>query len=102
MADQVRIQVLFSKFHEEKRIEFTDALYFTEEEYANLKPSELEDLKDTRFNSWKNMVDNPPEPVEPTKEQLQEEADMLQRQLDEIKAEIAEKENEVIDVFERM
>jgi hypothetical protein len=40
---------------------YTDALHFTEEEYAALAPEAIEALKDQRYMAWYEMVSQPSE-----------------------------------------
>jgi len=75
MEEQIFVQVRF-KNKTEAGIEFNDALYFPIEKWEEIKKEDIEILKEERFNNWKQAVENPPVPVEPTKEQL--EAEKLQ------------------------
>lgn len=88
--DTIYIQIRLKR--EYNGVEFNDAIYFTEDEYKDIKPSEIEKLKEERFNSFKESVDNPPVPVELTKEQLEEEKMALQKLIDEVNEKIAEKD----------
>lgn len=66
MADKVQIQIQFTK--EDKGLRFTDALYMSQAEYANIKPADLEKMKQDRFDSWLYLIQNPPVVPEPTDE----------------------------------
>lgn len=84
LADEVRIQVLFSKVYEsgdKGAIQYQDALYFTEDQYAKLTNDEIEQIKNDRFTAWQAVVDNPPVAVEPTKEELENVAVTLQAEI---------------------
>ena len=69
MSDIVKIQLSFSE--ETKHGHYSDALYFTEEEWAKVDPKELDTIKQARVAKWVDYLDNPPVPAEPTKEELQ-------------------------------
>ena len=64
MSDQIMIQVRFRKSY--KDIEFNDALYFTQAEYALKTEDEIDAMKEERFQAWCNIIDNPPIPSEET------------------------------------
>ena len=53
--------------------EFSDALNLSQEEFAALKPGELEELQTVRYNSWKQSISQVSKIVgpEPTVEELQ-------------------------------
>jgi hypothetical protein len=55
--DQIRVQVMFSKRH--NGVDFTDAVYFTEEEWETKKnkPQEIEAAKTERFENWKTAIE---------------------------------------------
>jgi len=40
-------------------LEYNDALYFTEEEYASMSPEDIEKIKDERYQRWYDIVTNP-------------------------------------------
>jgi hypothetical protein len=61
MVDKVQIQILFTK-ETVDGISFTDALYFSPEEYATLSEEQIEALKQERFDKWIYSVNNPPAP----------------------------------------
>jgi|WetSurMetagenome_2_1015567.scaffolds.fasta_scaffold1100945_2 hypothetical protein len=68
--------------------EFNDALYFTKEEWAKLTKEELAAMVKKRVDNWVNMVKNPPKSAGPTQEELKIQAEELQRQLDEVNAQL--------------
>ena len=39
---------------------YRDALYFTQEQFDALTEEEIEAMKDQRYNSWYDLVTNPP------------------------------------------
>ena len=89
MSTQVRIQVLFT---ENTPVgQYTDAIYFTEAEYAAKSPSDIEALKQIRIDNWVRRINNPPIKKEPTKEELQLQADALQNELNQINEKISGK-----------
>lgn len=83
----VKVQVQFTLT--EGAISFTDCLYFTQEEYVNISPDTLEDMKRERFENWKKAVQNPlPAPTpEIVLQGIEEQIEMLQRQKEMIEAE---------------
>jgi len=86
MADEVQVQIRFSAEHEGKT--FTDALYFTPEAFAALKPGELDAMKQARVDTWIALFT--PRPA-PTKEELEAHAASIEEQiagLQEQKAEV--------------
>ncbi len=59
--DQISVQVRFTIDN------FSDALYFTMDEWANVTDDQIETMKKERYTNWKNSIDNPPQadpPVE--------------------------------------
>lgn len=81
MDDIVRVQVLFTISQDGATL--NDALYFTSDQYAIIKQDDIESLKQSRFDKWKADVDatSPAIPKEPTKEELQKEADAIDEQV---------------------
>lgn len=39
---------------------YKDALWFTQEHFDSLTQEQIEDMKDQRYNTWYDMVVNPP------------------------------------------
>lgn len=79
----IKIQVRFEKDG------LNDALYFTEQEWAN--NPDVEKLKQERYDNWQFALKNPPVPVEPTKEELEVWKADLQKQIDEVQSKIDKK-----------
>lgn len=65
MADQIFVQVRFSK-KDEKGVEYQDALYFSEDEWKQIKtkPEYLELKKTERFEKWKENLKRASETIE--------------------------------------
>ena len=82
----IRIQVLFTT--EEGGQSFTDALYFTPEEFAEKSQADIDAAKSARCAAWQEQLAKPA--VEPTKAELEESAADLARQLDAVQTKIAE------------
>lgn len=63
MADQIRVQVLFTEEVDINGnvIPFTDALYFTPEEYEQKTQEEIQSLKQERIDNFVEAVINPVE-----------------------------------------
>jgi hypothetical protein len=92
--DQIKIQVIFTA--QTDHGEFRDALYFDPAVWANLDPAVLEQMKQDRIDNWIYQLENPPEPIEPTEEQLaQQQVDIdsqiqqLQDQKEQISSQIS-------------
>ena len=86
MAEQIRIQVLFSE--DTPYGIFQDALYYTEAEWETVKKSEVEKEKQRRLDNWKTIITTPS--VELSKEEqmiaVQEQIDMANAHLKELEA----------------
>lgn len=39
---------------------YRDALHFTQDQFHSLTPEEIEAMKDQRYNTWYELVTNPP------------------------------------------
>lgn len=50
MADQVAIQVRFRI--DRDGLSLSDALYFSQEEWASLTPEDVDALKEERYSAW--------------------------------------------------
>lgn len=89
MADQIRVQFKFTEPTDYG--DYTDALYFTESEWANRDMNAVKAMKAERVLNYIDRIRNAPAPVEPSKADLQaEKADLLAR-IAVLDAEIAEK-----------
>lgn len=97
MPNTYRIQVLTKEFVKEIGAVYSDAQYFTVdstmsmEDFIASKEADINAEKDRRIANWIDAIKNPPPPVEPTKEQLQEEKAALQAQIAELDVKIAQK-----------
>lgn len=82
--DQVKVQVMFTV--DTRRGKYQDALYFDRAVYDSLDPNELERLKQERVDKWLRFIDesSTAEPVEPTKEQLEEESRLVDEQIEQL------------------
>ena len=89
MSDQILVQIRFSVKTDQG--EYQDALYYPLDVYQSMDKQVIEDEKNTRVNNWVQMVKNPPPPIEPTKEQLEESKAMLVEQLAQLDIQIASK-----------
>lgn len=70
---------------------FTDALYFTSEEYAALTERELAEMQRARFDAWLALVQAPPlPPVELSPEEIRGQIEQLQTQADALIAQLPE------------
>ena len=83
MANTYRIQVITKEFVPEVGTEYVDAQYFdvpanmTIEQFKASNESTINAEKATRIANYVDAVKNPPKPVEPTKEQLEAEAQSI-------------------------
>ena len=96
MADSVKVQVRFSK-RTAQGVEFNDALYFTQEEYAALSPEQLEAMKQARFDNWQEIVitaSNRP-PVVPTRQELEQRRAELELHRQSVVSEINELDRQI-------
>jgi carbamate kinase len=57
---------------------YSDALYFSQEEYSTLTESEITALQQERFNNWRKVVETPA--PEPTAEEIAERVEAIARQ----------------------
>jgi len=97
-SDEVKIQVRFKEAitvqGRGNPVEFSDCLYYTPEEWANLQPSELQAKKKERTDNWKHMLEAPQPVIEPTKADLEQQLAQIEEQkasLENQKAEISGK-----------
>ena len=73
MADEIifledgRVKINFTKSNEQ--YSFSDALHFTEEEYAALTEHDIENMKQQRFDNWYAIITYVPTPEELAAEQ---------------------------------
>ena len=80
-ADQEKIRIQHQFSRTTQFGEFTDALYFTPEEYELTSKETINALKDERVNAYLNAVQNAPAPVEPSKSELEAERADLQARI---------------------
>lgn len=99
-----RVQILFTE--DTPYGEYTDALYFTPDEYLLKTQADLDTLKQQRVSGYVNAIQNAPAPVEATKEELQaqivsidEQSASLAVQKGEIQAKIDAIKPKVIEVI---
>lgn len=78
-ADEVMVQVRFSE--QTAYGQYQDALYYTQDDYANLKQADLDAAKEARVNNWVDSIENAPIPEEPSLESLQVYKGELENQL---------------------
>lgn len=96
MEETIMIQVRFKEKVKVKgmTLEYSDAIYYTEEQYAKLDKEAHEATKQARVDNWKSTIENPPEVKEPTKEDMEAEIAALEEQkasLEARKTELADK-----------
>jgi hypothetical protein len=91
-SDKVMVQVVFTEDVEVNKqvIPFTDALYYSMDDYANLKPEDLAAKKKERVDNWVNILEHPVVQPEPTKEQMLAEIQSMEEQKVSLEARKAE------------
>jgi hypothetical protein len=93
MEDRIFIQHRFQIIEGDLR--YDDALIMPREGYELLSDSEIDKLKQQRFDNWKEVVANPPVAIEPSDEEKLEavkvELEYLQTQKKELEAKIGGK-----------
>lgn len=87
MADQVWVQVRFRTPTEVG--EYQDALYYPLSDYAGLGQAKIDDEKAARAASYVSAMKNPPAPIVPTKQQLQDAKAQLVAQVADLDVKIA-------------
>ena len=80
MIDQVFIQHRFSIERDGKTLQ--DAICLPVSEYEKLSPEDIEAQKEQRFSNWINILNTPPEVVEPTKEDLEAQQVSIDQQIE--------------------
>jgi hypothetical protein len=100
MQEQIFVQVRFKDTVTVKGmdLEYSDAIYYTQEQYSKLDLDAHEAIKKERIDNWKNAIENPPAAVEPTKEQLEAE----QVSIDEQVAALQARKTELTDKISTM
>ena len=77
----VMIQV---RFTEDTSVgQYSDALYYSQTDYANIKQADIDSEKLKRVSNWVEAITNPPVPTPLTKQQLIDlEAQLVQAKID--------------------
>jgi hypothetical protein len=90
--DKIRVQVVFKKQVDVKgqKIDYCDAFYFTQEDYAKLDEKTLQGMKDERVAGWKTQLENPPPAYEPTEADLVKEKEAIEAQVAELQTRLSE------------
>ena len=70
--------------------QYNDSIYYTLEQWATKTPADIEADKKERVDNWLNIVRNSAPAIQPTKEELEAQANELKRQLDQINVLIEE------------
>jgi hypothetical protein len=107
-ADEIFVQIRIDQQTEVGR--FKDALYYPVEQWNSVDPASVEAERQARIEKWVDQIKNPPptpDPVEPTKEELQAQADAIaaeiaarQAELQKIIEEIDKKDADVVGEIE--
>jgi hypothetical protein len=96
ITSQQNVQIRFTV--REGDHEYTDALYFTPEEFAALTEEQLEAMKVRRFENWKAIVTTPR--PEPTEEEKAAQLEALKAEQERIAAQIAGLEPQMLSMDE--
>ena len=83
-ADEVNVQVIFTQ--DTERGVYRDALYYPIDKYFEVTKEDLEKVKNERVNNWLNLINNPPAPVAPTKEEMEKEQVQIDEKILELQA----------------
>jgi len=96
MADLIRVQIIYER--EYKGISFRDALYLTEEDWAVAREDmkALDAEKQTRYDRWVNVIDNPPPPVELTEAEAEAKVNELTAKLAEANLKLKEAKEAIV------
>ena len=90
MADiSVSVQVKFTE--QTKYGSFTDALYFSPDEFSTISQDDIKALIKNRVDNYISVVETPTQDVEPSKAELQESRAELAAQIAELDSQIAKK-----------
>jgi hypothetical protein len=81
MPDQALIQFRFQR--QVKGLSFSDALYFTPEEYQNVTQAQVDTLIAERVANFEKAIETRPPPRDPTLQELEDEEVALKREHDE-------------------
>lgn len=89
MADLIRVQIMYEREH--KGVQFRDALYMSESEWAVAKNDTraIEAEKQRRYDRWVAVIENPPPPVELTEAEAEAEVAELTAKLAEANFKLA-------------
>lgn len=87
-ADEINIQYKYTMDYQREGkslVQFQDAFYFPLSQFGKMTSEEIteaiekdpvvQQMKEARFDALKEVIDNPPAPIEPTKEDLQAQAE---------------------------
>lgn len=92
MADQIFVQHRFTIVDKNTGISFSDAIVLPVEEYDALSDKQIEKKKQERFDNWKEVISNPPDPVEVP---VEEKIDAIEKQIQELTEQKEQLEQEV-------
>lgn len=89
ITQEYRYQVLVNE--KVNGTEYNDAIYYHPDDWENLKQSEVDKEISRRVDNFKDALENPPTPVEPTKQELMDAKAQLVAQVAQLDVEIAKK-----------
>ena len=86
MSQQIMVQVKFTQ--DTQYGQYTDAVYYTQADYANIKQSDIDAVVSTRVGNYVNAIKNAPAPVQLTKSDIQAQIDALSSQVTDMQAQV--------------
>ena len=89
MADKIRVQILFTE--STRHGTYTGAIYMTQAEYALVNEDQINQKKQELVDAWINSIDNPVDPPEQTKEDIEESLKLLEEQRKQLQEDLDEK-----------
>jgi seryl-tRNA synthetase len=100
MGQTVMMQIRFSEdvLVKGMTLSYSDALYYTPEQYAAMKQSDIDAVKAQRVAAWKEIVENPAPVKEVTKEELIAQIAAMDEQVASLESQKIELNNKLIAV----
>lgn len=86
MREQVLIQVRYSMPTDYG--DYSDAIYYTPDQWKNIKQDDIDAEKQKRVNAYLDVVHNPPIVKEPTKEDLERDIAVIDKQKAELQSKL--------------
>lgn len=97
--DQLNIQIIFKE--QTKYGEYCDALYFTQEQYSNMKQEDIDVLKKERVDNWIKVIETPTVEIEPTQETLESEKMAIEEQINSLQLRASEVSSKIVSIVNK-